>query len=93
MSDLIRSLERIGADPSLRHSSPSARALLLGEPDPACAGGGAVSVASALDPAMDQGKLYCMVFPVNPDEPKREDAPEREQDDEPSEGEPSNKTH
>lgn len=82
MSDLIRSLERIGADPSLRHPNPSAYAGLS-----------TISVAGSLDPAMDQGKLYCMVFPVNPDEPKREDEPEREKDDEPTEGEPSGKTH
>jgi len=93
MSDLIRLLERIGADPSLRHLDPSSRAVLLGEPDFAGDLASPIAVAGALLPAADQGKLYCMVFPVNPDEPKREDEPEREKDDEPSEGEPSGKTH
>lgn len=93
MSDLIRSLERIGADPSLRHLDPSARALFLAVSDGAGDRVSLTSLPGVLDPSMDQGKLYCMVFPVNPDEPKREDAPERERDDEPSEGDPSDKTH
>jgi hypothetical protein len=93
MSDLIRSLERIGADSSLRHLNSSARAVVPVDSDRAGDGLSLISVAGVLDPAMDQGKLYCMVFPVNPDEPKREDEPEREKDDEPTDGESPGKTH
>lgn len=87
MTDFIRTLDRIGADPALRHANPAAlAALLAADADPAEAIGGVLASAGPGIAESDTGKLYCIVFPVDPDEPKREDEPERE--DEPAESEP-----
>ena len=87
MTDLIRTLDLIGADPALRHANAAAlSALLAADAEATKAIDGLLAAAAPGLVESEAGKLYCMVFPVDPDEPKREDVPEREE--EPAEGDP-----